>query len=304
MTAARRLFGYYPRRLDVQAGPVTIASLANIEKSAAKIAASTNVERDWIYAPRRRVRVMGGDVTQSPYAARIFGLPKTHSIEHASPDNEDQLRFHLWALSFFTGMRLTSTEAGFVDATPIEPAKLVDFFPCGGGIASAVELAEAFWIKNRGEPARARRLGAAVHALFLAKNPRLLEFEEFQLLYTALDACYALLTSLHNPPKDPRHAKRIEWMCDTFAMPTPAWAIYHASKKKSAVSDIRNNMIHEALFEGEPLGFSLLRLQPGLNLTLEMHALICRFIVALIGAEKTDYVRSPVNTRNCFSLKL
>jgi hypothetical protein len=47
----------------------------------------------------------------------VFGLPKRHVIEHAAADSDDHLTFHLWAFSFFTGMRLTATEAGFVDAT-------------------------------------------------------------------------------------------------------------------------------------------------------------------------------------------
>ena len=68
-----------------------------------------------------------GRITDRTYAARIFGLPKTHSITHAAPDSVDHVEFHVWGLSFFTGMRLTTTEAGFVDATPIKPGKLVDF---------------------------------------------------------------------------------------------------------------------------------------------------------------------------------
>jgi hypothetical protein len=47
----------------------------------------------------------------------VFGLPKRHIIEHAAADSDDHLTFHLWAFSFFTGMRLIATEAGFVDAT-------------------------------------------------------------------------------------------------------------------------------------------------------------------------------------------
>jgi hypothetical protein len=72
---------------------------------------------DWIYStpaagapPRRR----GSDFT---LPARVFGLPKRHIIEHAAADSDDHLTFHLWAFSFFTGMRLIATEAGFVDAT-------------------------------------------------------------------------------------------------------------------------------------------------------------------------------------------
>ena len=68
---------------------------------------------------------MSGKVREHPYASRVFGLPKTHLIEHAEATNQDHLDFHLWALSFFVGMRLTATDAGFLDATPLKP------HPCG-----------------------------------------------------------------------------------------------------------------------------------------------------------------------------
>jgi hypothetical protein len=46
-----------------------------------------------------------------------------------------------------------------------------------------------------------------------------------------------------------------------------------------------------------PLGFALYGAAINQNLPLEMQALICRFLVALIGDPGADYVRSPVTTR-------
>ena len=40
------------------------------------------------------------------------------------------------------------------------------------------------------------------------------------------------------------------------------------------------------------------------NLTLEIEALICRLLVALLGGVHADYVRSPVNTRQRYGLDL
>ncbi len=303
MTAQRLSFGYFPQPLNLQTGPVTIAPLADLAQSVAAIESNEGVDGDWIYAPLQQVRHMGGGTAQRPYAARVFGLPQTHVIEHASPDGEDQLVFHLWALSFFTGMRLTPTEAGFVDATPIKPGKLVDFVLLGGGLTSAVELAEAFWIKHRTEPRHARLVAAAIHALFLGQNPRHLQFEEFLLLYTAFDACFALAKALHQPKGLIRHAERVAWMCNLFAMPVPAWAD-PAAPSGPEVASLRNETVHEALFMGEPLGFALHGVGTNQNLTLEMEALICRLIVALLGADQADYVRSPVTTRQRQGLKL
>jgi len=303
MTFRRLEFGYYPRPLHLSAGPLIVNSLPDLAETVASLNAAEGVENDWIYAPPQQARELGAEVRTRPYAARVFGLPKTHIIEHSCADSDDHLTFHLWALSFFTGMRLTSTEAGFLDATPLTPGMLVDFVLIGTSLVKAAELAEAFWISNRGEPQRARLFAAAIHALFLGQNPRHLQFEEFMLLYVAFDACFALAKSMHPPTRRVTHAGRVAWMCNLFGMSTPHWAD-PAGPAGPEVATLRNAAIHEALFMGEPLGFALHGLRENRNLTLEMEALVCRLLVALLGGTHADYVRSPINTRQRHGLDL
>lgn len=300
-TLHRLEFGYFPKPLELSSGWITVCPRADLALSVASIEGDDRVEKDWIYAPPQLVRNLGGDVRECPYSARVFGLPKTHVIAHASCDGQDHLTFHLWALSFFTGMRLTATEAGFVDATPIKPGKLVDFLMLGRGLVDALALAEVFWTGHRSAPERARLIAAAVHALFLGQSPQHLQFERFILLYTAIDACFALAKAVKKPARAISHVGRVKWMCDAFGMPTPAWA---DPASGAEVASLRNETVHEALFMGEPLGFAIRGSGSNQNLTLEMQALICRFVVALLGAESCDYVRSPVNTRQRHGLSL
>ena len=174
-------FGYYPDPLPIKTGPVTISSLPDLEQIANGVRASSSIENNWYYAPPQQVRDLPSrEVRERPYPTRVFGLPKTHRIEHTAATNEEHLDFHLWALSFFVGMRLTAaaTENGFLDATPVKPHKLVDFIPVCSSLTHAVELAEDFWNMTRDKPCCAKRFGAAVHALFLSQNPRNLPFEE------------------------------------------------------------------------------------------------------------------------------
>ncbi len=296
-------FGFYPDDLDVSAGPVSIRSLPNRKKVVGNVLGSEGIERDWIYAPRQQVRdFMSGTILERPYSARVFGLPKTHRIDHVTAGTSEQIDFHLWSLSFFTGMRLTSTEAGFLDATPLKPGKLVDFLPVGNSLARSIELAEVFWLANASKPRRSQRFAAAVHALFLGQNPTHLQFESFIYLYAALDACYALATCLHPSLKRIPHAERVSWMCGIFTIPQPSWA-EPAAPTGAEIAGIRNDALHEALFMGAPLGFALHGVGTGHNLTLEMQALICRLLVALIGGQ-ADYVQTPVTTRQRHGLKL
>lgn len=304
MTARHFEFGYHPGSLLLRAGPVAVEPLPNLAETVSNVETGEGIEKDWIYAPPQQVRDFGTDSIRTlPYPSRVFGLPKTHAIEHASADSVDHMTFHLWVLSFFTGMRLTSTEAGFVDATPIKPGKLVDFVLFGNSLVKSVELAEAFWLANRTDPQRAQLFGAAVHALFLGQNPIYLQFERFIFLYTAFDACFALANSMRPPATRVSHAQRVAWMCSLFGMVTPPWAD-PVSSSGSAVATLRNATVHEALFVGQPLGFAVHGVGTNENLTLEMKALICRLLVALLGGVHADYVRSPIDTRQRHGLDL
>src|SRR6266498_2284101 len=101
MTTLWLKFGYYPGPLRLQAGPITIAPLPDLAETVASMETDDYIENDWIYAPPQQVRLFGGGIRTQPFPCRVFGLPKTHIIEHAAADSEDQLTFHLWALSFF-----------------------------------------------------------------------------------------------------------------------------------------------------------------------------------------------------------
>lgn len=293
-------FGYYPQRLSFVVGDLEVRTLPGLEETVAALEGSEQIDAEWIYAPRREVCLFGGGGQLRPYASRVFGLSKTHVIQHAKAEGSDHFLFLVWALSFFLGIRLTTTNAGYVDSTPIVPGKLVDFMLARSDLPKALALADTFWATNRTEPTRAKRFAAAIHALFLSQNPQHLQFEEFILLYTAFDACYALAASLRPPSKRPNHKERIDWMCKLFGMTTPSWA----SPTSAEVANIRNMTLHEALFMDEPLGFALHGIGSNQNINLEMRALVCRLLVALVGAPATDYVLTPINTRQRHGLSL
>ena len=166
-----------------------------------------------------------------------------------------------------------------------------------------MELAERFWTNNRREPRNARRFAAAIHALFLGQYPQALQFENFIYLYTAIDACYKLAAEFRQPSKKKTHAKRIEWMCAEFGLKTPDWAKPSTSGGVE-VAAIRNDALHEALYVDAPLGFAVHGGGSFGNLPLEMSALVCRLLVALIGGKAPSYIGSSVDTRQRYGLSL
>ena len=303
MSKINKEFGFYPNHLRVSTGPINIRPLPEFAKRVENVLSSDTVNNDWIYVPPMQTRdFLSGEVRDLPYSARVFGLPKTHIFEHANATNEGHIEFHLWVLSFFLGMRLTATKAGYIDATPIKPGKLVDFALVSRSLEKAIDLAEQFWIANRIKPRNAQRFKAAVNALFISQYPQALQFEEFIYLYTAIDACYALTKALH--PKAPlQYSERIKWMCGELGIQAPSWA-QSVGGSRAVVPTLRNNALHEALFVDEPLGFAIYGINTGENITLEMNALVCRLLVALLGGNDNTYLGSPVNTRQKYGLSL
>ena len=296
-------FGFYPKPMNIDAGDIRIKPIDDYEKNISELNESDLIERDWIYAPLQGESVFGsGEIREKPYSSRVFGLPKTHFIEHSKATDEDHLRFHLWSLSFFHGIRLTSEEAGFLDATPIKPRSLNDFVLTDTSDTEIISLAEKYWHMHERNRKQIHRIGAAVHALFMAQFPNALQFERFIYYYTALDACYKLTATLKNSKKSVPHNERIKWTCQQFDMPVPVWAT--PNKSKSTVSVIRNDALHEALFMNAPLGFALLDTEDNKHLPHQMRALICRLLVAILGGDKSDYVKKPVDDRQMQGLKL
>ena len=282
-------FGFYPHPLEIEAGEIKVSTLPDLDKKVNEVNSDKYIEKDWLYDSPQYERICFSDrVRELPYAGRVFGLPQTHTIKHLSTKSKEHVDFLIWVLSFFTGMRLTTTEAGFLDATPLKKNMLVDFLPTD--LNNALILADDFWNKNDNECCRL--FTAAVHTMFISHNPRNLSFEEFIYAYIAIDTCYALTKCLYLL-KNTKHKRRIHQMCNTLGVQVPKWGDPEYRK----LSSIRNKTLHEALFMEKPLGFAVCTEGSFGNLPFEMENLVCRLLVALIGVRDKEYIESPVDSR-------
>jgi len=300
-------FGYYPTKYRATTERFSIQTLANFEENLELIKKNPNIQKDWIY-PGLALKhdVISEKILDLPYTARIFSLPKTHVLTLFKSQNMNDLNFVVWCLSFFTGMRLTIEEAGFLDATPIKQGKLVDFVLSDCTLVDVINLALDYIEAERENFRATKRVIAAIHTLYLSQFPQNLPFERFQYLYMAIDTCFKIIATKSKPNKRLNHAERIQWMCEKFDIPTPSWTM--TNDNKSDISIVRNDTIHEALFFDEPLGFSIYGgNQPttnSVNVLLQMRHLVCRLLVAILGKPDSDYVKTSVESRMRQPLRL
>lgn len=295
-------FGYYPVEVNIETEHFSLLTLPNLIEKKERVNSNKNVVKGWIYPGPQEVHNFNGDISTMPYSRRVFSMPKTHTLKLKNTSSLETLNFVVWCLSFFKGIRLTTTDAGFLDATHIKPNWLTDFILVGCSEKEVIELALNYITNKQKHDLSPKRVAAVVHALFLSHNPQYLSFEKFQYLYMALDGCFALAWAEHNkiPDKILNHSKRIKWMCRVYGLPTPKWA---AGKKN--ISRIRNDNFHEAIFYGQPLGFSSINNgQYGNDILLQMQALVCRLLAAILSVSDCSYITSMVDSGECHSLKL
>ncbi len=304
MTAIEQKFGYYPQHIEIDCSAVTIKTLDTLEADVLRVGKSIQVYDDWMYAPPASRRDMfSGEVTKKPFPDRIFGLPKTHSIEVRGQDTSDakaHALFTVWCLSFFVGMRLTNSETGFIDTTPIKEGRLVDFDVQISDLNKILGTCNNFYFSNSSNNSP-NVLCSAIHSFFIGQNKQYMEYERFKYYYLSIDACFrvAIETSQAKPPKT--HADRLEWMCSLHGISCPSWA-RSSGGQGSILSAIRNELFHEATWNQKPLGFRPITQHSPKNLNLELRALLGRIIVAQLGIQTKHYVSSPTDTRSRYPL--
>jgi hypothetical protein len=284
-------FGFYPHPFDKTLGEITIFTLEGLPDKVRAVADCGHTENDWLYPPH----------------ARVFGLPHTHDLTHARSKDEDHLRFLIQCLGFFVGMRMSSTKAGFLDATPIKTGKVSDMVWMRDSLEKALGHADAFWLSHSGDRRIESAIRGIIHSYFLSRRPTLLDFEIFTYLYIALEGChYVHVRSSGKSPRDSKHSQRIADLCKAFAMAVPPWADSAAGTLH--VADHRNETLHEGLFFDEPLGFQIYggktRTRQDDHVLLEMAQLVSRFVLALLGMEKSSYVTSPVDTGQMMGVEI
>ncbi len=296
-------FGYYPVEVNIETEQFSLLTLPGLNEKVERVNNDKNVVKGWIYPGNQDVYNLNGGISTMPYSHRVFSMPKTHTLKLKNTSSLETLNFIVWCLSFFKGIRLTTTDAGFLDATTIKPTKLTDFILVGCSEKEVIELALNYINGKHKDAHSPKRIAAVVHALFLSQNPQYLSFEKFQYLYMALDGCFALSWAEHDKAPDkkpPNHYKRLKWMYKIYGLSIPTWV----SGKKN-ISGIRNDNFHEAIFFGQPLGFSSVNnSQYGNDILLQMQALVCRLLAAILSVNDCSYLKSSVNSRDYHSLKI
>jgi hypothetical protein len=231
-----------------------------------------------------------------PASPREFmhGLPASHSIELSGfSGTQEQLRkaiagFTIHFVGFLVGHRC-QFEGWWVDGR-VSIKTQADFsFGIVTDIGLCIEQAITTWSRWAVPIQR-----TATNALFLHNRTHIYQWdwERFQSTYTVLDALYRLANTFYGVNAI-GHADRINALCSTFSLSQDNAYV-------SRIVDLRNNLIHEGLWDGGMPGEACS--DDAFMATFDLRRLCSRLFFAVFAIE-ADYIHSPWWSRGQFLLK-
>jgi len=78
-------FGYFPSPLHINAGPVKVETLDDLEIAVSDMNVSEGIEKDWIYAPLQRRRNFDTRALRFCHIVRVFSAYRKHTLLHMRP---------------------------------------------------------------------------------------------------------------------------------------------------------------------------------------------------------------------------
>jgi hypothetical protein len=285
-------FGFWPRKVDLDAGSTLIRVAADYDDALAATLGNSRVVDQWYYPP-----LTAEDIYQG-----VFWLGNTHTVETSvSCDGRRWSEFVVALIGLLDGLRLIPEGWVHFNRIAIKLNSHSDVTCRPVEIETILRIAELFW--SGATDAIRRLIFGAVHWRIFSESYKQ-QFERFSGQYMTLDTCYRIHCEIHGKTKpEPNHAQRAEFLAAYYFMKTPSWAKTRVvgGKTECDLSNLRNEFFHEARYAGEPIGFKYPKFTVPIDLTLG--SFNTRLILAILGV-KSQYVRSPVETRSMFALDL
>jgi hypothetical protein len=225
----------------------------------------------------------------------VFQLPSTHVLRlNDEAEGQHKLSsFIIMVLGLLKGLRLVPADWAHFYRVPTKPHQLTDFYVTEAAVHRVLTLALDSWSASTSEVRRL--MFGAFHWHSFGRTYRQ-AFEIFNAQYTVLDTAWRIHQLKTGAAWTP-HAKRVEALAAAYCIPLPDWAV--TTNNSSFLSDLRNDLLHEGIWGGEPIGFGHPK-QHG-NIYRDLHGFNSRILLAIIG-DRSKYVASKVD-RNMHMLR-
>lgn len=187
------------------------------------------------------LKLTKGFVPKERAPMRIYNCPLNYEIE-GDFISDKHIDFTVSCLSMAFGVKLVSKSYSYVDNTNITPLHLgyVEMSQVDNKLF--LDNALLFYQKHiHNNLDKIKIIENAIYLLFRAKTKHNFSYENFLLLYTAIDCCY----KYYNSKDKPGAIKLLNFLCQKVNID-----IMKYEYLLKYIADIRNEMIHEGTFLG------------------------------------------------------
>ena len=281
-------FGWLNDKSVYKANSIEIKPLASIDNAISEVTNSSQHDGIWYYPPI----VYKTNKSSPRVVTDRFELSLTHQIVQINQTQDQEfLKFMIVFFGWLNGVRLNPVGWGNLIKTPIKQGELSDFSkPKHSDVIKNLNKAEVFWNAHQQDNLANLMLGALNWYSFTQSYERI--FERFMGQYSVFDTLYRIVAIKLGLTKDVSHSKRFCYVSNNLQLVCPSWAQF--KNNDTEISIIRNALIHESMFAGQPVGFTASSDQS--DILLDLMAFNCKVIAALIGAEG-QYTRASCETK-------
>ncbi len=284
-------FGFLLNSKHVLANDLEIVPRHDFDQIRSKFYQAANATDGWIYPDVRSVPISGANANrfgrshasvQQPFVA----LPPTHSLRMRSFDSV-AAKFIVLAYGFIHGVYLAPVDHLYINRVPFQEGKLTGVVPTERDLERGLNVISKFCVNA--SPKQLNAMFAVLH-WFLAGQSYQFQWDRFDAQYKVLDGLYKY--SGLQRTQYAKHAQRPVDLASRFGIKLPTWAVL-SNGRSSILSDIRNELAHEAIYAGKPVGYAY----PQINFDLEFVAFNTKIIAATLGFA-SPYLDAEPEDRN------
>lgn len=285
-------FGFLIEKLDVELDQIRIRTLDDFDQVMEKFYEVGRVSGGFKLPPLDERKTDVHEKSRFQKQTHQVSSPwmkiiETHEIQSSYDDGELE-RFAILALSFLYGVYLGPEGSLGINRIPYRLGKLTGVQPGSGDMSVGISAFLRYYQES--SPEDRIRLKAVLH-WFLLGQTYYFEWDRFDAQYKVLDGLSNLLGV------SGQHATKPARLVEKAGIRMPSWAEIEikntdkGSRKTCELAELRNELVHEARFNGVPIGYSY----PKPNFHLEFPSLNVKLIAFLVGLRSPYLNADPEN---------